>query len=168
MGKYICDCDEIFVMLPDYTVEEVGGFMHLLTSELGPLTYEDNEIFNQILSVLGQEIKCAAAVTSEVKREDTTESDEDWLPPPDEKDDNDLDNFDILDESDLQVPRKSLPSFKSEIKIGYCIECTANLFLQKLENSQKKSCNHMMKQEESLFADIVAQREKDPTDLLCI
>ena len=91
--------------------------MHLLTSDLGPLTHEDNEIFNQILSVLGQDIHCATTVSPEVKREDSAasaDSDEDWYPPTDEKEDQ-LDNFDILDETDVPLPKKSLPSFKSKV-----------------------------------------------------
>ena len=88
--------------------------MHLLTSDFGPMTHEDNEIFNQILSVLGQDIHCAPAITTEVKNEDSDDSDEDWLPPADEKEDH-LDHLDILDATDVQLSKKSLPSFKSKI-----------------------------------------------------
>ena len=87
--------------------------MNVLTSDFGPISFEDNVMFNQIMGLLGQNIQWSS------NREDfKAESEDEWITFDENKDETSsiTDNFDLLDDeddADVKLPRKSIPNFKS-------------------------------------------------------
>ena len=119
IGRHNCNCDNIQLLLPDYSIDEISGFMNLLTSDFGPLSYEDNVMFSQVMGLLGQDIQWSATTEEDFK----TESDDEWIALEDENRDEEtsssmVDNFELLDDVDgvdIKLPRRSIPNFKSKL-----------------------------------------------------
>jgi len=80
--------------------------MDLLTSDFGPLSYEDNEMFSQVMGLLGQDIQWSSSTEEDFK----TESDDEWIALEEENKNENL--LDDVDDVDIKLPRRSIPNFK--------------------------------------------------------
>ena len=65
-----CDCcEEINLLLPDYSVADIQQFMTFLTSYSGPGTITERETFAQLLRFFGQQLKIEEIWKKEMRPE---------------------------------------------------------------------------------------------------
>ena len=104
----LCDCEEINLLLPDYSVKEIQQFMNCLTSYSGPATNMERETFSQLLGFFGQqfiieEVMINGEASAPEEHSTDSEVEEDWHAEYQSSD---------FDETE-SLPRKR-PNFKSE------------------------------------------------------
>ena len=108
----LCDCEEIDLIINDYSVNEIQQFMNCLTSYSGPATNMERETFSQLLGFFGQQLTIEESLIEEVMKNEASapeehstdsEVEEDWHAEYQSSD---------FDETE-SVPRKR-PNFKSK------------------------------------------------------
>ena len=75
--KSSCDCEDISLLLPDFSVQEITAFLTVLNSVNGPTNQHEWTIFTQFMQVFGQDQKIKKELLND---EEDDEEELEWLP----------------------------------------------------------------------------------------